>query len=58
MSGLRAVGSAAAPNTDRDSVDSWYLGMASMAAEVLNGGMLVLIRSTLVEVLDDRVCEL
>ena len=58
MSGLRAVGSAVAPSTDMDSVDNWSLRTASMAAEVLNCGMLVLIRSTLVEFLDDRGCEL
>ena len=58
MSGLRAVGSAAAPSTDRESVDNWSFRMVSMPAEVWNGGMLVLIRSTLGEVLDDKVCKL
>ena len=55
MSGLRAVGSAVAPNIDRESVDIWSFKMVFMPAGVWNGGMLVLIRSTLGEVLEDKV---
>ena len=55
MSGLRAVGSAVAPSIVKELADNWSFRMVSMPAEVWNGGMLVLIRSTLGEVLDDKV---